>query len=167
MSLPKIVPLPTTPFAERVKILDEGNQTKVDNTWLDEKLKISKIGDYSAANQPDINLFEILFYIGGKEYYGLQEGVARYELDDEVDEAKGIKVEFHVPKGLEIDLKDLFTEHGKVDLRVIRFNRMGRCVAMRLFENCKLTSSTKEFSDGYRNPYNPYCKEVYGFSFGE
>jgi hypothetical protein len=140
----KLEPLHDLTKSGFIKVLDESSHRKIDAAHVEDGAKISVLGDYAANNNPDINMFEFYFYIGGKEYCGLELYVMGYELDGECDKAEHLKIAFNSPKELDIDLKELFTGHGRADILICRANRTGQYTAMHLFENCKLMCSSRE-----------------------
>lgn len=163
MSLPKLTP------ARRwnewdITVLEEGNHRKIDMAHIDGKSEIGKAGDYSSSD-PELNMFEARFYIGGREYCGVEECLMKYELSDEYDNSNRLNLEFRVPEGTGVDLYDLFTEHGRLDISVFRVSRTGEFTAMRTFGDCRMASHRKVHKDG--DTSSPYRMEAFGFSFEE
>jgi hypothetical protein len=93
--------------------------------WSD----IMPMGDYSIRNCPDLNLFEVYFYIDNTKNEGLTELVRNYII--------GFDNNIYIEVGsLTEDLdavQQILIKSQKLDIEIVRFDRIGNPIARRTF----------------------------------
>lgn len=91
---------------------------------------IMPMGDYSIRNCPDLNLFEVYFYIKhGIKNDRLTELVRNYIVDFD----KNIYIEVgSLTEDLD-DVQQILIKSTKLDIEIVRFDRTGNPIARRTF----------------------------------
>lgn len=90
---------------------------------------IMPMGNYSILNCPDLNLFEVYFYIDNTKYDGLTELVRKYIIGFD----NNIYIEVGSLTGDLDVVQQILIKSQKLDIEIVRFDRMGNPIARRTF----------------------------------